>query len=84
MIDKKDETTISDEQATDAGVLRERVEQRAYELYEQRGRQDGFDAQDWLQAEQEITGQPERAEAPAAEESEEGGGRIRARAAKQS
>jgi H+-transporting ATPase len=27
---------------------------RAYELYEQRGRQDGRDVQDWLQAEREI------------------------------
>lgn len=30
------------------------VRQRAYELYEQRGRQDGFDQQDWLQAEAEL------------------------------
>lgn len=85
-MEKKDETKISDGQATDENRLRERVEQRAYELYEQRGRADGFDAQDWLQAEQEITGQPERAQTPAADESEEGEGEkgIGAKAAKQS
>jgi len=27
---------------------------RAYELYEQRGRQDGYALEDWLQAEREI------------------------------
>ena len=27
---------------------------RAYELYEQRGKQDGHDLDDWLQAEDEI------------------------------
>ena len=28
---------------------------RAYQLFEQRGRQDGHDVEDWLQAEAEIT-----------------------------
>ena len=32
----------------------ESIRRRAYELYEQRGRQDGFHEQDWLQAESEI------------------------------
>lgn len=32
----------------------EQVRRRAYELYEQRGRQDGFHEQDWFQAETEI------------------------------
>jgi len=30
------------------------IRQRAYELYEQRGRQDGHDVEDWFRAEQEI------------------------------
>jgi Protein of unknown function (DUF2934) len=30
------------------------IRARAYELYEKRGRQDGLDQQDWLQAETEI------------------------------
>ena len=34
--------------------LEERVRQRAYELYEGRGRQHGHDREDWLQAEAEI------------------------------
>jgi Protein of unknown function (DUF2934) len=33
---------------------RRQVAQRAYALYEQRGRQEGFAMQDWLQAEQEL------------------------------
>jgi Protein of unknown function (DUF2934) len=36
-------------------ALRFKIEERAYELYEQRGRQNGFALQDWLQAEQELT-----------------------------
>lgn len=38
----------------DAEDLRRQTAQRAYELYEQRGRQDGFALQDWLQAKQEV------------------------------
>jgi hypothetical protein len=34
----------------------ERIRQRAYELYLQRGRVDGFDLDDWLQGETEILG----------------------------
>lgn len=33
----------------------EQIRRRAYELYEQRGRVDGFDLDDWLQAESEVT-----------------------------
>ena len=32
------------------------IAQRAYELYEQRGRQDGRDLEDWLKAERELGG----------------------------
>jgi hypothetical protein len=34
--------------------LQELVRARAYELYEQRGREDGHDLEDWVQAESEI------------------------------
>jgi Protein of unknown function (DUF2934) len=34
--------------------LHEQIARRAYELYEQRGRQHGNDVADWLQAEEEI------------------------------
>jgi Protein of unknown function (DUF2934) len=31
------------------------IRRRAYELYEQRGREDGRDVEDWLRAEEELT-----------------------------
>lgn len=34
--------------------LEEQIRLRAYQLYEQRGRQDGFAEQDWIQAEGEL------------------------------
>ena len=40
-----------------ASELQEQVRRRAYELYEQRGRNDGHDLNDWLQAELEMTQQ---------------------------
>ncbi len=36
--------------------IEQQIQQRAYELYEQRGRTDGHDLEDWLQAEREIKG----------------------------
>ncbi len=44
--------------------LHEQIRHRAYELYEQRGRDDGHALDDWLQAESEVT--QERAKAVAA------------------
>ena len=35
--------------------LEEEIRRRAYELYEERGREDGLDLDDWLRAEAEIT-----------------------------
>ncbi len=35
--------------------LQERIRFRAYELYEQRGEEHGYDLDDWLQAEAEVT-----------------------------
>jgi outer membrane protein TolC len=32
----------------------ERISRRAYELYEQRGRQEGRDLEDWLDAERQL------------------------------
>ena len=34
--------------------LEEQIRLRAYELYETRGRQDGHEMEDWLQAETEL------------------------------
>jgi hypothetical protein len=35
--------------------LQEQIGHRAYELYEQRGRVDGHELDDWLQSEAEVT-----------------------------
>ena len=35
--------------------LEDQVRERAYELYEERGGQDGHDEEDWLRAKEEIT-----------------------------
>jgi hypothetical protein len=40
--------------------LQEKIRQRAYELYELRGREDGRDFDDWLKAESEVTGKVDR------------------------
>jgi hypothetical protein len=37
--------------------LQEQIRRRAHELYEQRGRDDGHEIDDWLQAESEVTKQ---------------------------
>ena len=34
--------------------VEEAIRRRAYELYEQRGRADGFELNDWVQAESEV------------------------------
>jgi hypothetical protein len=39
---------------SEALPLEERIRQRAYELYVQRGNQSGSELDDWLQAEEEI------------------------------
>jgi hypothetical protein len=36
--------------------LEEEIRHLAYQLYEERGREDGHDLDDWLSAEAEITG----------------------------
>jgi Protein of unknown function (DUF2934) len=43
--------------------FQEQIRRRAYELYEQRGSDDGHDLDDWLQAESEVT--PHRAKTAA-------------------
>jgi hypothetical protein len=48
------------------GDIEERVRERAYRLYEQRGRIDGLALDDWLQAEREILGAQKQRKAKAA------------------
>ena len=42
--------------AVSPGIDLDAVRRRAYELYEERGRLDGYDEQDWYTAEQELRG----------------------------
>jgi hypothetical protein len=37
------------------GRIQEQIRQRAYEIYEARGREDGHDLDDWFIAESEVT-----------------------------
>ena len=48
------------EAEADAEAIAEQIRCRAYELYEERGREDGHDVEDWLRAEAEITGRTEK------------------------
>jgi hypothetical protein len=50
---KKKATNNSSEENTPSPAD-DRIAQRAYQLYEARGRSDGFDVDDWLAAEQEV------------------------------
>ncbi len=47
-----------------APELEQAIRQRAYGLYEKRGRQDGHDWDDWFQAEAELNRQPTKTVAP--------------------
>jgi hypothetical protein len=38
----------------DAGSHNERIARRAYQRYEERGRDDGWDQEDWFEAEREL------------------------------
>jgi hypothetical protein len=50
------ESQINEQRSEAAGAteLEERIRLRAYELYDARGREDGHELDDWLQAEAEI------------------------------
>jgi len=49
---RKNATTVQAE--TDYQPPFEQIQVRAYEIYIRRGRTDGFDLDDWLQAEKEL------------------------------
>lgn len=44
------------EEATVLIPIEQQIQQRPYELYERRGRIDGHDLDDWIQAEREVKG----------------------------
>lgn len=57
---------IEETELSDTALLGRHIARRAYQLYEARGCVDGFDLQDWLQAEREVLEQltePEQAAA---------------------
>jgi len=43
------------QEITEQAKIQERIRHRAYDFYEQRGREDGLDLDDWLRAESEMT-----------------------------
>jgi hypothetical protein len=51
---------------TQPNDIEESIRRRAYELYEQRGRVDGFALDDWLRAEREILGAQKQGKVKAA------------------
>jgi hypothetical protein len=48
---------FSGKMATKPDTSKEMIRERAYELYESRGREHGRDEQDWFRAEQQILNQ---------------------------
>jgi hypothetical protein len=53
--DQRKKTATLQPQATpDPSLDGEIVRVRAYQLYEQRGKEDGHDLEDWLRAEEEL------------------------------
>lgn len=43
-------------QPQESPTIEEAIRIRAYELFEERGRENGHDQEDWLRAEEEVTG----------------------------
>jgi Protein of unknown function (DUF2934) len=50
---KKPAVAVTD----DSQGLKSKIRQRAFELYQERGQEGGHELDDWLLAEEEITGQ---------------------------
>lgn len=53
----------SENQTGSAPDIVKQIQVRAHELFEQRGREEGHDLDDWLQAEAEVTQQKAKAKA---------------------
>ena len=54
------ETNPDVENQASGTITQEEIAQRAYALYEARGREDGHDLDDWLEAERELLEQRSR------------------------
>jgi DUF2934 family protein len=49
--------STSNQTTESSSEVQEQIRRRAHELYEQHGRNDGHELDDWLQAESEVTQQ---------------------------
>jgi hypothetical protein len=49
MADKSKSVDLRSQESDLSSNIEERIRERAYELYEQRGRVDGFASEDWFQ-----------------------------------
>ena len=56
-VDQQDEQSGPPFQISKAGWDYERIARRAYELYLQRGQQEGGHLEDWVKAEQQLAGE---------------------------
>ena len=55
VVDSANQTTMEElPTGRELEYLLERIQQRAYELYEERGQVDGYHDEDWARAEKEI------------------------------
>ena len=52
----KNPTRIQSPAVVDDPILEEKIRLRAYTFYEERGKEDGHDVDDWLRSEAELTG----------------------------
>ncbi len=60
---KKQERSEPEPVTTLPQTLEEHIRRRAYDLYEARGRQDGHELDDWLEAEAQVTHTQQKATA---------------------
>ncbi len=60
---KKEERSEPEPVTTLPQTQEEQIRHRAYELYEARGRQDGHELDDWLEAEAQVTRTQQKATA---------------------
>lgn len=58
---RKAVSAVRNEPAKLPASIEEQIRRRAYELYEQRGREDGRDLEDWYRAEAEVAQKKARA-----------------------
>ena len=49
------ETSVEEEEGLHDSTHEQEIRNRAYEIYLQRGEQPGYEVDDWLQAERELT-----------------------------